>query len=90
MACFQSNFEKEIIRLVGGLFLGFFVGGILFAPLAILFELDFALHLLPVLPAPVVDALAAPARQFDKMILGHKFIDIFDDFLDRPTITKTS
>jgi hypothetical protein len=36
-----------------------------FAPLAILFELDFALDFLLVFAAPVVDAFAFTAGQFD-------------------------
>jgi hypothetical protein len=51
------------------LFLGLFVHGLSLAPLAVLFELYFALNLLLVLAGPVVDALALLALQFDESIL---------------------
>lgn len=41
------------------------MSGIFLTPLAILFELDFALHALAIFPAPVVDPFAGPASQFD-------------------------
>jgi len=47
---------------MGGLFLGFFMGCIFSAPVAIFFELDFALHTLPILPGPIVNALTTTAR----------------------------
>jgi hypothetical protein len=41
------------------------------APVAVFFELDFALDKLFVLVAPIVDALALVAGKFDKSVLGH-------------------
>ena len=39
--------------------------GIFLTPLTEFFELDFALHTLPVLSAPVIDPFAGPASQLD-------------------------
>ncbi len=43
--------------------------GLLLAPLAPLFELDFALDFLLILATPIVDALASGAGKFDKAVL---------------------
>ena len=45
--------------------------GLSLAPLAVLFELDFALNKLFVFGAPIVDALALLAGEFYQTILGH-------------------
>jgi hypothetical protein len=48
-----------------GLLFRLLVLGRLFAPLAILFELDFFLNRFAVLAAPIIDALAGRAGQLD-------------------------
>ncbi len=53
------------------LLLDLFVLGLLFTPLTVLFELNFASDKLLVLAAPVVDALAGTAGEFYEFILGH-------------------
>jgi len=47
------------------------VNGALHAPLAKFFELDFPLNFLFVFFAPVVDAFADRAGEFDEAVLGH-------------------
>jgi hypothetical protein len=51
------------------LFLSFFVGSLLFAPLAPLFKLDFALYFFLIFGAPVVCTLTNAAGQFYESIL---------------------
>lgn len=47
------------------------MGRVRLAPPAILFKLDLALDKLAVLAAPVINALALAAGQFNELILGH-------------------
>jgi len=50
---------------VGPSFLDLFVRGVLLAPAAVFFERDFALNFLFIFAAPVINALAIAAGQFD-------------------------
>lgn len=59
----RSNYSKS--ALTHRLFFGFSVKGLLFTPLTILLELNFALNFLAVFTAPIVDPLAIFAGQFD-------------------------
>jgi hypothetical protein len=47
---------------------------LLAAPLAVLFELDFAHDKLLVLARPIVDTAAFAAREFYELILRHSFV----------------
>jgi hypothetical protein len=53
------------------LFLDLFVDRLCTAPLAILFELNLALHQLFILGGPIVDALALIAGELYQAILRH-------------------
>lgn len=53
------------------LFLCLLVYSLLLAPLAILGELDLALHEFFILARPIVNALAVLAREFNELFLGH-------------------
>ena len=53
-------------------FLGFFVVGMLPAPLAEFFQLNFTLHQAEVFTNPVIVALAGGALQADKVGLRHR------------------
>ena len=53
------------------LFLDLFVFGLLFAPLTVLFELNFSSDKLLVLATPIVDALACTTGEFYEFILRH-------------------
>ena len=53
------------------LFLDLLMRGLLATPLAVLLQLDLALHELLVLARPVVDTLALLAGELDELFLGH-------------------
>lgn len=54
------------------LLLAFFMLGALHAPLAKLLQFNLAFHLLFVLLAQIIGALADRAGEFDKAVLGHE------------------
>jgi len=71
-----------------GLLFRLLVHHLLPAPFTIFFEFNFALNLLLIFPAPVVDAFAFSARELYEFILGHnsKFLQYkvsvtIDDFI---------
>jgi hypothetical protein len=57
-----------------------FMLGMSLAPLAVLLDIDFALHELAVLAGPIIDAAAFGAGEFEKLVLRHR----------GPTILKSS
>jgi len=52
-------------------FLCFFVGGVLFTPLAILFERELAFHFANIFSRPVIVVFTRSALKADKIWLGH-------------------
>ena len=46
---------------------------VLLAPLAMFFQLDFALNFTLVLAGPIIDAFALLALKFDQIVLRHMF-----------------
>lgn len=62
--------------------------GVFAAPTAVLFEFDFALDFLPIFAAPIVNALAAAAGEFDELILRHKLVNFELEYYIAPTPKK--
>lgn len=65
----QSIFKEKAPSGAFSLFLNFFMFLLGFTPFAILFELDLSCDEFLVLAAPVVNALASAAGEFDQFVL---------------------
>lgn len=49
------------------------------APIAKLRQLNLALHFFLVFLAPIIDALAGRAREFDQSVLGHRCLSLSEN-----------
>lgn len=68
----KPSSEVRFLHRPPSLLLRFLMFRALPAPIAKLLEFYLALHLFLVFLAPVIDALARSAREFDKSVLGHR------------------